>query len=160
MRLAVDPVYPEHLYAALEVGGVMRSLDAGETWTDCAAQLVELAERRPHLRSRIQSDTETEGMLDAHALCVSAAKTRTVFLATRMGVFQSSDQGNSWEDLEVARFSPLTYARDVRVSRTMRAFCMPACRRPHVARTVRSTGATTSAPPGSGSIAASKHARP
>jgi len=58
MRLAVDPGHPEHLYAALEVGGVVRSLDAGETWADCATELVSLAERRPGLRSRIQSDND------------------------------------------------------------------------------------------------------
>jgi photosystem II stability/assembly factor-like uncharacterized protein len=116
MRLAADPAYPEHVYAALEVGGVMRSLDAGETWTDCAAELVVLAERRPHLRSRVQSENDAEGMLDAHALCVSAARPRTVFLALRMGVFCSADEGTSWEDLEVGRFAPFAYARDVRVS--------------------------------------------
>jgi photosystem II stability/assembly factor-like uncharacterized protein len=116
MRLAVDPAHPEHLYAALEVGGVVRSLDAGETWIDCATELVALAERRPDLRSRIQSDNDAEGMLDAHALCVSAARPGTLFLAVRMGVFRSDDQGASWKDLEVGRFAPFTYARDIRVS--------------------------------------------
>ena len=50
----------------------MRSLDAGETWSDCSAELLALAEL-PHLKSRIGSDTDAEGMLDAHALGVSAA---------------------------------------------------------------------------------------
>lgn len=116
MRLAVDPSRPDHLYAALEVGGAMRSLDGGETWTDCAESLVELAQRHPQLRSRLQSDTENEGMLDAHALCVSGARADAVFIAVRMGLFRSTDAGESWRDLEVGRFSPLTYARDVRVS--------------------------------------------
>lgn len=116
MRLSVDPAHPDHLYAALEVGGAMRSLDGGETWNDCAAELVNLAERNPHLRSRLQSDTENEGMLDAHALCVSAAQANTVFLAVRMGLFKSTDRGATWKDVQVGRFSPLTYARDVRVS--------------------------------------------
>ncbi|HLF77227.1 MAG TPA: hypothetical protein VJB57_07000, partial [Dehalococcoidia bacterium] len=39
-----------------------------------------------------------------------------VFLAVRMGLFRSDDRGASWEDMEVGRFSPLTYSRDVRVS--------------------------------------------
>ncbi len=116
MRLAVDPAHPEHVYAALEVGGVMRSLDAGETWEDCAAELAAFSGRRPDLRSRIQSDNDAEGMLDAHALCVSAARPGTVFLAVRMGVFRSDDRGASWSDLEVGRFAPFTYARDIRVS--------------------------------------------
>lgn len=116
MRFATHPAQPSHLYAALEVGGVMRSHDGGESWTDCAEELVSLAQRHPHLRSRIQSDTDTEGMLDAHAVGVSAAQPGTVFLALRMGMFRSTNGGSAWADMEVGRFSPLTYARDIRVS--------------------------------------------
>lgn len=131
MRLAADPARPAELYAALEVGGAMRSPDGGETWEDCSAGLVELAEL-PHLKSRIQSDSDTEGMLDGHALCVSAARPGTVFLAVRMGLFRSADRGASWRDMEIGRFSPLTYARDVRVSpqdsRVLYACLSPAAR--------------------------------
>ena len=115
MRLAADPARPEEVYAAVEVGGVMRTLDGGDTWEDCSEGLLELAER-PHLKSKIQSDTDTEGMMDGHALCVSRARPGTVFLAVRMGLFRSVDRGASWQDMEIGRFSPLTYARDVRVS--------------------------------------------
>ncbi len=131
MRFAVDPSQPDAVYAALEVGGAIRSLDGGEHWDDCCAGLLRLAER-PHLKSQIQSDTDTEGMLDAHALAVSAASPGTVFLAVRMGLFRSADRGAGWEDMEVGRFSPLTYARDVRVSpqdpRVLYACLSPASR--------------------------------
>ncbi len=116
MRFATSPAQPDHVYAALEVAGVMRSRDGGDSWSDCADELVTLAKRHPHLRSRIQSDSDTEGMLDAHAVGVSAARPGTVFLALRMGMFQSKDGGSVWTDMEVGRFSPLTYARDIRVS--------------------------------------------
>ena len=131
MRLAVDPSRPEEIYAAVEVGGAIRSLDGGETWSDCSADLVKLAER-PHLKSQIQSDTDIEGMMDGHALCVSGAQAGTVFLAVRMGLFRSGNQGTTWEDMEVGRFSPLTYARDVHVSphdpRELYACLSPAAR--------------------------------
>ena len=131
MRLAIDAGRPEAVYAAIEVGGVMRSLDGGETWEDCSADLEVLA-AHPGLRSRIQSDTDAEGMLDAHALCVSGARPDTVFLAVRMGLFRSPDRGRTWHDMQVGRFSPLTYARDVRVSpqdpRTLYACLSPASR--------------------------------
>jgi photosystem II stability/assembly factor-like uncharacterized protein len=131
IRMAADPARPEELYAALEVAGVMRSLDGGEHWEDCSADLLKLAER-PHLKSRIQSDTDTEGMMDGHALCVSPARPGTVFLAVRMGLFRSADRGAHWEDMEIGRFSPLTYARDVRVSphdpRLLYACLSPAAR--------------------------------
>jgi photosystem II stability/assembly factor-like uncharacterized protein len=130
MRLAVDPSEPEALYATLEVGGVMRSLDGGETWEDCSDGLIALAER-PHLKSQIQSDTDIEGMMDGHALTVSGGAPGKVFLAVRMGLFEA-DHAQGWHDMEVGRFSPLTYARDVRVSpqdpRVMYACLSPAAR--------------------------------
>ncbi|HXH83896.1 MAG TPA: hypothetical protein VNN07_13360 [Candidatus Tectomicrobia bacterium] len=131
MRLAVEAGAPDVVHAALEVGGVMRSLDGGETWVDGSADLVALSER-PDLRSRIQSDSDSEGMLDAHALAVTPAAPGTVFLAVRMGLFRSVDRGAHWRDMEIGRFSPVTYARDVRVSphapRTLYACLSPASR--------------------------------
>jgi photosystem II stability/assembly factor-like uncharacterized protein len=131
IKLAVDPSNPRELYAGLEVDGLLRSLDGGVTWEDCGQELVKLADR-PHLKSRIVSDTDIEGMMDSHALCISSAQPGTVFLALRMGLFRSADRGKSWEDMEVGRFSPLTYARDVQVSphdpRTLFACLSPAAR--------------------------------
>jgi photosystem II stability/assembly factor-like uncharacterized protein len=131
IRLAADPSHPDEVYAGVEVGGVMRSLDGGETWSDCSTGLLKLAEL-PHLKSKIGSDTEIEGMMDTHALGVSGAQPGTVFLAVRMGLFRSPDRGMSWENMEIGRFSPLTYARDVQISpsdpRTMYACLSPAAR--------------------------------
>ncbi len=115
MRLAANPHKPNELYATLEVNGVVRSQDGGMTWRDCTDDLVRLADQ-PHLKSRIVSDTEIEGMLDGHALCMTSADPDAVILAVRMGLFRSADQGKSWQDMEVGRFSPVTYARDIRVS--------------------------------------------
>src|SRR5262245_40378901 len=115
IRLAVDPNRPDGLYAALEVGGVMRSRDGGDAWETCNDSRLEYAEQ-PRLKSRIVSDTETEGMMDSHALAISPAKPGTVFLANRMGLFRSDDGGGRWVELGIGRFSPLTYARDVCVS--------------------------------------------
>jgi photosystem II stability/assembly factor-like uncharacterized protein len=131
MRIAIDPARPDEIYAAVEVGGVMRSLDGGENWDDVSATLLKLAEQ-PHLKSKIQSDTEAEGMMDGHAIAISAAKPGNVFLAVRMGLFRSVDRGGDWQDMEIRRFSPLTYGRDVRVSpqdpRVMYACLSPAAR--------------------------------
>jgi photosystem II stability/assembly factor-like uncharacterized protein len=71
-------------------------------------------------------------MLDGHALACSAAAPGTVFLANRMGLFRSSDKGAHWEDMEIGRFSPLTYGRDIRTSpidpKIMYAALSPAAR--------------------------------
>ena len=115
MRLDVDPNSPDDIYATLEANGAMRSRNGGESWEDCTADLIRFCEQ-PKYKSRIGSQTEIEGMLDGHALACSAAAPGTVFLANRMGLFRSNDRGQSWQDMEIGRFSPLTYGRDIRVS--------------------------------------------
>jgi photosystem II stability/assembly factor-like uncharacterized protein len=115
MRMAQHPTRPGEIYAALEVNGVMRTTDGGESWEDCSADLIRLSER-PHLKSKIVSDTFAEGMLDGHAIAISPAEPDAVVLAVRMGLFRTADQGRSWQDMEVKRFSPVSYGRDVKVS--------------------------------------------
>ena len=115
VRMAIDPGNPDEMYAGLEVGGVVRSLDGGDSWEGCNASLLEFT-KQERLRSKIVSDTETEGMMDSHALTISPAHPGTVFLANRMGLFRSDDKGVSWQELGIGRYSPLTYARDVIVS--------------------------------------------
>ena len=109
----------------------MRSRNGGESWEDCTADLIRFCEE-PKYRSRIGSQTEIEGMLDGHALACSAAAPGTVFLANRMGLFRSDDRGETWEDMEIGRFSPLTYGRDIRTSphdpKVMYAALSPAAR--------------------------------
>ena len=111
-RIAINPADADEIYAGIEVAGVIRSTDAGESWQDCSRDLLRLAEQ-DHLKSAIGSDSQAEGMVDCHAMAVSKGR---VFLANRMGLFQSTDKGETWTDLEIGRFSPLTYARDVRVA--------------------------------------------
>jgi len=115
MRMAQHPKQPGTIYAALEVNGVMRTTDGGESWTDCSQDLIRLAQM-PHLKSKIVSDTYNEGMLDGHAIAISAAEPDKVILAVRMGLFETTDAGETWQDMEVGRFSPTTYGRDIKVS--------------------------------------------
>ena len=131
MRLDVDPSSPDDIYATMEANGAMRSRNAGESWEDCTADLIRFCEE-PKYRSRIGSQTEIEGMLDGHALACSAAAPGTVFLANRMGLFCSTDRGEHWADMEIGKFSPLTYGRDIRTSpldaKIMYAALSPAAR--------------------------------
>ena len=131
IAIGVDPGRPDDIYAALEVSGVLRSEDGGETWSDLSQSLIDLA-ARPHLKSRIGSDRDSEGMLDSHALVLSGAQPGSPILAVRMGLFRSRDRGESWRDMEVGHHSPLTYCRDVVVSpqdpRVLYACLSPAAR--------------------------------
>jgi photosystem II stability/assembly factor-like uncharacterized protein len=115
MRMVQHPKRPDEIYAALEVNGVIRTTNGGETWEDCGADLIRLSEL-PHLKSKIVTDTFAEGMLDGHAITISPADPDAVVLACRMGLFRSADKGKSWQDMEMKRFSPITYGRDVKVS--------------------------------------------
>lgn len=117
MRLAQSPGNPDEIYAALEINGVMRSVDDGETWIDCSDGLIKLAEL-PHLKSKIVSETTAEGMLDGHAVTISSAAPDAPIVALRMGLFRTRDQGKTWQDMEMGRFSPTTYGRDIKVSPT------------------------------------------
>ena len=117
LRISFDPNRPDDVYAALEVSGIIRSTDNGETWTDMSAPLIKLADL-PHLRSNVggRHCGHCEGMLDSHASAISSAAPDTVFLGLRMGLFRSDDRGVNWYDTEIGRFSPITYCHDVIVS--------------------------------------------
>ena len=116
MRMVQTPGRPDEIYAALEIAGAMRTTDGGETWEDLGEGLVRLSER-PHLKSAIvQKDTEAEGMLDGHAITISPARPNEPVIAVRMGLFRTGDDGKTWQDMEVGRFSPTTYGRDVKAS--------------------------------------------
>jgi photosystem II stability/assembly factor-like uncharacterized protein len=115
MRIAVNPRDPRKLCAALEVNGAMASEDGGETWSDRNDALMRFV-NEPRLRSQILTKSDAEGMLDAHALCMMPTDSETAFLANRMGIFRSRDNGRTWQDLEVGRQSEFTYGRDIRPS--------------------------------------------
>ncbi len=115
LKIAIDPSNPDEIYGALEVGGAIRSLDGGKTWDDITQGLLDLT-KEPHLKNCILSENETEGMLDLHALTVSATQPGTVWIANRMGLFVSEDKGDTWREFKIGRFSDLTYARDLMTS--------------------------------------------
>lgn len=115
MRITANPIKPNEIYATLEVNGVIRSSDGGNSWQDCTEDLLRLG-HLPGLQSRIGSDDETEGMLDGHAIAMTSADPDAVILAVRMGLFRTADHGKTWADMEIGKFSPVTYGRDIRVS--------------------------------------------
>jgi photosystem II stability/assembly factor-like uncharacterized protein len=115
MRFAFNPARPDEIFAALEVRGVMRSTDGGRSWQDRSAHLIALAEQ-PHLKSAILTKHTAEGMLDAHAIAISAAAPEMPFVALRMGLFRSDDHGAHWQDLGLRARSPIVYGRDIRIS--------------------------------------------
>lgn len=89
--LAVDPQDRRVVWAGVEVDGVRRSLDGGDTWT------------------RIGGGLDDP---DIHDVMVRAAGNRkTVLTSTPREIFASADRGESWQGLGVAAQFSLPYCR-------------------------------------------------
>ena len=92
--LEVDPGNSNVVWAGVEVDGVRRSLDGGDSWT------------------RINGGLNDP---DIHGMTVSVGGSTTVFTSTPGEVFASTDTGESWQGLGVRDSFPLRYCRGITV---------------------------------------------
>ena len=99
LGLAIESNNPEHMYAALEVGGAARSSDAGKSW-----QIV---------NSQFDGDVD---LMDLHGVAVGSADSSAVFISNRVGVWRTRDRGENWENLQFERFSDIKYSRGIQAS--------------------------------------------
>ena len=99
LELAVNPANSSEIYGAIEVGGVIRSLDGGEHW-----------ENMSH-GQYVNDDT-----VDMHGVLVARWRPGTVFAIGRAGLFCSADQGAHWASARLEALNPKgqTYCRDIR----------------------------------------------
>ena len=95
ISMAANPVTPLELYAALEVGGMVRSLDGGDSWEPINSGLADGGEDR----------------LDLHGVQVSSAQPDTPYISTREGIFRGFEKGERWEPIDLSKFSSITYTR-------------------------------------------------
>ena len=84
------------MYAGLEVAGVIRSSDGGESWEEITGSLA-----------------PNEDTLDLHGVQCTAASPHTVFLTTRQGPFIGPDRGSEWIPIDFGDYSEITYTRDL-----------------------------------------------
>lgn len=77
----------KRLYAAVEVGGVLRSDDLGQHW-----QLAEGSDGRPDLNGPLEPFVYP----DLHSIYVHPSSAERVFAATGGGFYISSDGGKTW----------------------------------------------------------------
>jgi photosystem II stability/assembly factor-like uncharacterized protein len=95
ISIAVDPSNPREIYASLEVGGLLRSLDEGASWENVIDGLY-----------------LDEGFVDIHAVVVNPKIPGQLTIATRFGVFRSDDRGAHWRDLKAPLLRPIgSYCR-------------------------------------------------
>ena len=132
MRIGIVPGQPDLIHAALEVGGTMRSLDGGETWSDGSADLEKLAADNVNLKSMLQSDSEAEGMLTPTRWPSAVPLPAASSWPCAWGCSRATTRARAGATWRSIRFSPLTYGRDIRVSphdpRTLYAALSPAAR--------------------------------
>ena len=95
ISIAIDPAHPDEIYASLEVGGLLRSLDGGQTWANVIDGLY-----------------IDEGSVDIHSVVVDPKHPGQLTVATRFGTFRSVDRGLHWHDLKAPRLRPIgSYCR-------------------------------------------------
>jgi photosystem II stability/assembly factor-like uncharacterized protein len=99
LRLAANPADPGELYAAIEVGGILRSQDGGQHW-----------ENMSH-GQYLNDDT-----VDMHGVLVGRWRPGMVLAIGRAGLFRSTDRGEHWASARLEPLNPKgqTYCRDIR----------------------------------------------
>jgi photosystem II stability/assembly factor-like uncharacterized protein len=98
LELAANPANPNELYGAIEVGGIIRSLDGGEHWENVSHG------------QYVNDDT-----VDMHGVLVARWRPGTVFAVSRAGLFSSTDRGAHWASARLEPLNPKgqTYCRDI-----------------------------------------------
>ena len=98
--IAIDPSDPTESYASVEVGGLLRTLDDGQTW-ECVTEGL----------------YPTDDAVDLHGVAVSPAHPGTVYTIGRIGMFCSSDRGRHWQHVPLPPMTARgTYCRGLRVA--------------------------------------------
>jgi photosystem II stability/assembly factor-like uncharacterized protein len=93
LGLEVDPADHGIVWAGVEVGGICRSLDGGDTWT------------------RISGGVMDE--LDIHDVTIVPGKAGAALVTIPNDLCRSLDTGESWTPLGVGSQFPLPYCRSV-----------------------------------------------
>jgi photosystem II stability/assembly factor-like uncharacterized protein len=102
----VDPEDHRLVWAGVEIDGVFRSQDGGETWT--------------HVETGLYDP-------DIHAMTIAATHPKRVFASTAREMFTSVDTGETWQPLGVKAKWPLPYARGMAVKANDPAVLFAGC---------------------------------
>jgi photosystem II stability/assembly factor-like uncharacterized protein len=89
--LIADPSEPRTVWAGVEIGGLFRSRDAGQTWQPIGRGL---------------------SSLDIHALAiVPGSSAKRLFASTNNDLNVSTDDGGTWQPLGIGQVLPWAYCR-------------------------------------------------
>ena len=90
--VAIDPANRDHIWMGIEVDGMRRSLDRGDTWT--------------------KVDLENP---DGHDIKISAGEPHTVLIMTNSDLYTSTDDGTSWTRTDARKSFPYSFCRNLAV---------------------------------------------
>jgi photosystem II stability/assembly factor-like uncharacterized protein len=99
LKMDASANQPELLYAAIEVGGTLRSTDGGEHWENLS-----------------HGQYVNDDPVDMHGVLSSRWRPGTVYGIGRAGMFHSADGGDHWRwvSLEPLNAKGQIYCRDIR----------------------------------------------
>jgi photosystem II stability/assembly factor-like uncharacterized protein len=89
LMLDASVAEPDHLYAAIEVGGTIRSTDGGEHWENLS-----------------HGQYLDDDAVDMHGVLVSRWRPGTVIGIGRAGMFHSTDGGDHWRHVKLDPLNP------------------------------------------------------
>ena len=99
LNMSASTSSPDHLYGAVEVGGLIRSLDGGDTWTNVS-----------------HGQYLNDDLVDIHGVLCSRLTPDTVLQISRAGLFRSLDRGDHWTHMPLDPLNEKgqTYCRQIR----------------------------------------------
>ena len=99
LNMSASTADPNELYGALEVGGLIRTLDGGEHWENMS-----------------HGQYLNDDLVDMHSVLASKLRPGTVFSISRAAMFRSTDRGDHWTHvpLDPLNEKGQTYCRQIR----------------------------------------------
>jgi photosystem II stability/assembly factor-like uncharacterized protein len=92
-KLMVDPQDHRVVWAGVEVDGVYRSLDGGDTWA--------------HIEGGVNPDI--------HGMAISLGDPKKVLASTPREIYATTDMGESWQSVVKTERFPLPYSRGIAI---------------------------------------------
>jgi Sortilin, neurotensin receptor 3, len=105
--ITLDPTDPSVMFSTIEVDGVRRSVDGGDTWEQVMTNI-----ETPVPNANIYGE---DGRLDCHFSVISPGDPTMVIVSTPDGPYVSTDTGKTWADLAVPQSFPRQYHREMAV---------------------------------------------
>ena len=99
LMMSASSADADELYGAVEVGGLIRTLDGGEHWDNLSHGLY-----------------MNDDLVDMHGVLASSLHPGMVFSISRAGMFRSTDRGDHWLHVGLEPLNPKgqTYCRSIR----------------------------------------------